>query len=285
MATRPAAVFLGLLVTTCSARGPRSVASAGATTCSVGEHFTAGRGCVADGAARPTSPAPTASVAASPVHDAPRTAAPSDRCPREMGFIAGGTYKMEERGNTVTVQPFCLDLTEVTAEAYAQCVQSKKCSAEDLRCAPEATYGTVGKADHPVNCVDWNQAVTYCQAQSKRLPTEEEWEWAARGQEEAREYPWGEGDPRSKVCWSGATDRGGTCRVGEFVAGDARGGIHDLAGNVWEWTASKYGAKEKARVNRGGGWISNRAADLRTSNRYADDPENRTAYDGFRCAR
>jgi formylglycine-generating enzyme required for sulfatase activity len=202
-----------------------------------------------------------------------------------MAFVSGGTYKMEERGNTVTVLPFCLDLTEVTAGAYAQCVESKKCSADGVRCAAQATYGDATKADHPINCVDWAQAVAYCKAQGKRLPSEEEWEWAARGQGEGREYPWGEGDARSKVCWSGATDRSGTCKVGEFVAGDGFGGFHDLAGNVWEWTASKYTPKDDARVNRGGGWISNRIADLRASNRYSDDPGNRTAYDGFRCAR
>jgi len=191
---------------------------------------------------------------------------------------------MEERGNTVTVQTFCLDRTEVTAGAYAQCVQSKRCDERGVRCGLQATYGHPEKTDHRINCVDWKQAAAYCQSLGKRLPTEEEWEWAARGQEDARDYPWGDGDPRSIVCWSGATDRSGTCKVGTFVASDTADGIHDLAGNVWEWTSSSYSPKSTAKVNRGGGWISNRAADLRASNRYADEPINRTAYDGFRCA-
>jgi sulfatase modifying factor 1 len=202
-----------------------------------------------------------------------------------MAFLSGGTYTMEERGNTATVQAFCLDKTEVTSGAYTQCVQSKMCEERGLRCGLRATYGHPEKADHPINCVDWKQAVTYCQSLGKRLPTEEEWEWAARGQEGAREYPWGDGDPRSIVCWSGATDRRGTCKVGAFVASDTAAGIHDLAGNVWEWTSSSYSSKGTAKVNRGGGWISNRAADLRASNRYSDEPTNRTDYDGFRCAR
>jgi formylglycine-generating enzyme len=225
------------------------------------------------------TPAPMTSASTSVV-------AQQRRCAAGMAAVSGGAFQMGELGNHVAVRPFCLDLTEVTADAYAQCVQTHKCNDEGLRCGPAATYRIASKRDHPINCVSWPQADKYCRAQGKRLPTEEEWEWAARGQEEAREYPWGEGSAESKVCWSGGTrQRESTCRVGEFVAGDAASGIHDLAGNVWEWTSSSYNKRDASRVNRGGGWISNRLWDLRTSNRYADDPTNRTVYDGFRCAK
>ena len=207
------------------------------------------------------------------------------RCPSGMAAVAGGAFQMGELGQAAKLRPFCLDLTEVTADAYAQCVQAHKCNDEGLRCGAAATYGSATKRDHPINCVTWAQAEKYCRAHGKRLPTEEEWEWAARGQDEGRDYPWGQGGGDGKVCWSGGTRvREGTCRVGEFGRGDGVGGIHDLAGNVWEWTSSAYNKRDASRVNRGGGWISNRLGDLRVSNRYADDPTNRTAYDGFRCA-
>ena len=215
----------------------------------------------------------------------PATAGPRRPCASQMAAIAGGTFQMGELGKTVAVRSFCLDLTEVTSDAYAQCVQAHKCDDIGLRCGPAATYGIATKKDHPINCVTWAQADKFCRALKKRLPTEEEWEWAARSQEEGRDYPWGKGSAEGKACWSGGTRvREGTCRVGEFAKGDAAGGIHDLAGNVWEWTSSAYNNRDPSRVNRGGGFISNRLGDLGVSNRYADDPTNRTVYDGFRCA-
>ncbi len=227
----------------------------------------------------PLSIADTGSAAAS-------TTGPGPGCPTGMAAVTGGDFKMGELGNAVTVRPFCLDLTEVTAGAYAQCVNAHNCSDEGLRCGAAATYGNTAKSNHPINCVTWAQADQYCRAQRKRLPTEGEWEWAARGRGEARELPWGDGAAEAKVCWSGGRrEREGTCPVGEFAAGDAVGGIHDLAGNVWEWTASYYNQRDHSRVNRGGGWISNRLGDLRVSNRYSDDPTHRTDHDGFRCAR
>jgi formylglycine-generating enzyme required for sulfatase activity len=203
-----------------------------------------------------------------------------------MAFVDGGAYRMGELGTIVTVRAFCLDLTEVTSIAYAQCVGAHQCSDEGLHCGRAATYGVTTTGDHPINCVTWAQADKYCRAQRKRLPTEEEWEWAARGGEEGRGYPWREGTAEGKVCWSGGTrEREETCRVGEFPAGDAVGGIHDLAGNVWEWTSSAYNQRDTSRVNKGGGFISNRRGDLHVANRYADEPTNRTVYDGFRCAK
>jgi formylglycine-generating enzyme required for sulfatase activity len=195
------------------------------------------------------------------------------RCPSGMAPVGGGAFRMGERGTIVGVHAFCLDITEVTSEAYEQCVQRRQCSDEGLQCGAAATYGVATKRDHPINCVTWGQADKYCRAQGKRLPKEEEWEWAARGQDQGFDFPWGNSSAEGKVCWSGGTrEREGTCRVGEFVAGDTAGGIHDLAGNVWEWTASPYNQRDASRVNKGGGWISNRKMDLAVSNRYADEP-------------
>jgi formylglycine-generating enzyme required for sulfatase activity len=207
-----------------------------------------------------------------------------------MVSLPGGTFKMGKRGDTVTVQPFSLDATEVTADAYAACVRGGGCTADhpgewtlygkeftaDGRC----NYGVIGKGNHPINCVDWNQATAYCRWAGKRLPTEEEWEWAARGQSRGTQYPWGDEEPGSRACWN----RSETCAVGSYPAGDAPGGIHDLAGNVWEWTASKYAANSSLRVLRGGGF-SDDATALLASIRGRYDPAPRYNYVGFRCSR
>jgi len=193
----------------------------------------------------------------------------------------------------VTVQGFCLDVTEVTVDAYTACVQTGRCTGDHPRqwtadgttfSADEAcNYGVSGKGPHPMNCVDWTQATTYCQANGKRLPTEEEWEWAARGGAEGRTYPWGAAPPSGQLCWSGTKKRSGTCAVGSYPAGDAPGGIHDLAGNVWEWTASNH--EGNTRVRRGGGWINEDTASPRAAHRGRSTPAFRSDLLGFRCAR
>lgn len=161
---------------------------------------------------------------------------------------------MGDRRDAVTVQPFCMDVTEVTVASYAACVLAGGCSAHGTWSAypwstnsnGECNYCVIGRGNHPMNCVDWNQAGDYCKAQGKRLPTEEEWEWAARGGTEGRTYPWGKAAPASQLCWGD-----GTCPVGSFPKGDAPGGIHDLAGNVQEWT---FQYAQDYSIARGGGW-------------------------------
>lgn len=206
-------------------------------------------------------------------------------CPAGMASLAGGSFTMGDRKDQVTVSGFCLDATEVTADAYAACVRGGQCTAEGLSCDAAATYGVAGKGNHPVNCVDWGQAATYCNAQGKRLPTEEEWEWAARGGRNGWKYPWGNGEPDFQACWSGVSMRSGTCAVGSLSQGDAPGGIHDLAGNVWEWTSSTNANDSAARVARGGGWYYGDASSLRAANRSGYAPSYRFDTLGFRCAR
>ncbi len=220
-----------------------------------------------------------------------------------MAALVGGTYKMGGKTVTVTplvdqlakvtVQPFCLDLTEVTVDAYASCVRAGSCvadhpaewTADGATFAADAAcnYGVSGRGNHPVNCVDWNQSAAYCQAQGKRLPTEEEWEWAARGGPLGSAYPWGNAAPERQICWSGTTKRSGTCAVGSYGAGDAPSGVHDLAGNVWEWTSSHHDGD--TRVRRGGGWINDDASSPRAAHRGRSMPLFRSDLLGFRCAR
>jgi formylglycine-generating enzyme required for sulfatase activity len=203
-----------------------------------------------------------------------------------MVLIPGGTFQLEKRGDTVSVAPFLIDETEVTAGAA--CVKAWKCIAEGLS-GEYATYGVAGKENHPVNYVDWNRAAAYCAAVGKRLPTEEEWEWAARGTERGTMYPWGNDTPEKQLCWNGTgNDRllrafEATCAVGSYPQGDSPEGIKDLAGNVWEWTSTAYDAS--SRVFRGGGWFNALPSLIVASDRGGYTPDQRNNNLGFRCAK
>jgi formylglycine-generating enzyme required for sulfatase activity len=133
---------------------------------------------------------------------APESSAP---CPTGMAVLPGGTFSMGDRHDTVTVQPFCMDVTEVTTSAFGSCVAAFECS-EPSAYEPDASawaqacnWKRPGAALHPINCVTWAQASAYCKWANKRLPTEEEWEWAARSAGEGRVYPWGEGPPSAEL--------------------------------------------------------------------------------------
>lgn len=219
-----------------------------------------------------------------------------------MAYLKGGTFKMGDRGDKVTVAGFCLDQSEVTVAAYASCAAGGRCTkaratvdwagitADSWKHA--STYCNVerpDRQDHPVNCVDWNQAVAYCKAQDKVLPSEVQWEWAARGGPRATTYPWGSTEPGKQLCWAGEdSDLGkgkqqSTCAVGSYPSGDAPGKIHDLAGNVWEWTSSKY--DNKSRVGRGGSWYFKGKLFFRAAFRFGFAPTDRNYLIGFRCAK
>jgi formylglycine-generating enzyme required for sulfatase activity len=256
-------------------------------------------------------------------------------CPPGMVLIQGATFSMgsaadaetpsdETPVHAATLRSFCLDATEVTVEAYARCTscerppptvefegltpnardfESQFCNRNDAR-------------DHPINCVSWNQAKAYCSATGKRLPTEAEWELAARGKE-GRTYPWGFAPPngqRLNACGSECSrmlterreavgkgpwpamygdDDGApqTAPVGRYPAGATPSGVFDLAGNVWEWTESAYCPYDKEdcgdsrRVVRGGGWDTTESQDVRSARRYPSAPTARGRSIGFRCAR
>jgi formylglycine-generating enzyme required for sulfatase activity len=212
----------------------------------------------------------------------------------QMGSPPGDGYDDERPAHAETVPAFCLDRTEVTVAAYRACVAAGACTEPDrgARC----NWGVAGRDDHPINCVDWTQARAYCAQAGKRLPAEREWELAARGVE-GRSFPWGEAPPARQACWNGEGNDAGkgrretTCAVGSHPGGDTPEGVHDLAGNVWEWVEDVYcpylapGCAETARVNRGGAFSYGYATDLRSANRHRYAPSARSAGVGIRCAR
>ena len=216
--------------------------------------------------------------------------------------VPGGTFQMgstdgdedEKPILSVTVAPFELDYTEVTTAAFAKCVEAGKCTAPDT--GMYCNWKKAGNEAHPINCVDWKQAGDYCAFAGKRLPSEEEWELAARGTD-GRKFPWKDGVPADQVCWNGdGNDRGrgnrqGTCPVASYPAGASPFGALDMAGNVWEWTSSAYcpyGQKDcgtDKRVIRGGGWNNLVPAYVRAQDRSKEAPKSRPDNVGFRCAK
>lgn len=225
------------------------------------------------------TPAPSTSAAAT------AAAPPPSRCPDGTIVVKGGAYKFGYLKRDETVVDLCVDRTEVVASAYAACVKAGKCTDSFLDCAEAKTYEIAGKENHPIVCVNFDQAKSYCDFAGKRLPTEPEWEWIARAGAEGRKYAFGDDAPKDNVCWSGASTgtRKGTCEVGSFPQSNSPEGIVDLTGNVFEWTSSPADATNKMFVTKGGTWRDGVAAQLVSSRPGGFKPEYRCGFGGVRC--
>jgi hypothetical protein len=260
------------------------------------------------GSGGPAAPAGAAEGRASEAAGVSLPSSRSEECVAEMAWFPGWTGT-DDGGKTWVIRPFLLDVKEVTVEAYAACVNAGKCTAawSTVSSSPLSLGGAdlkehsarcneakPGRMHHPANCVDWRQAAAYCGAVGKRLPTEMEWEWAARGAERGTVFPWG--DLRSGVtgCWNG--NRGededdcvesgsGTCAVGSFASSDSPQGVKDLFGNVAEWTSTTRTDSHSATlyVIRGAHWCS--ASLPGQVDAMAFSPTLRHSTVGFRCAR
>jgi formylglycine-generating enzyme required for sulfatase activity len=213
-------------------------------------------------------------------------------------FVMGGGDEDDERpAHRVVLSAFTLDRDEVTRGEYARCVAAKTCAAPD-DANPDAD------ADVPVTGVSWRDAESYCRFVGKRLPSEAEWEKAARGTD-ARVYPWGN-EASCQQANFGNFEGEGRCpqnpgrpvKVGTYP-GHSPYGVRDLAGNVWEWVADYYDeryyhhspsrdpkgpARGDRRVVRGGACCSMFGLP-RSSNRLAFPESYRDIDIGFRCAK
>jgi len=212
-------------------------------------------------------------------------------------FIMGNNNGRQDEApaHEVDVPAFEIDKFEVTNADFAQFVEATDYQTDAEKTGLSRTWrdAAEGKDNHPVVYASWNDATAYCKWVGKRLPTEAEWEKAARGSDE-RLYPWGiEYDP-NKVNGQDSGIRG-TTAVGSFADGASPYGVLDMAGNVWEWTADWYEAYpgssyqspyygEQFRVVRGGGWFET-ADFLRTTTRNATSDTAANDDLGFRCAR
>ncbi|TMQ10259.1 MAG: hypothetical protein E6J90_06280 [Deltaproteobacteria bacterium] len=273
---------------------------------------------------------------------APRSAAAAalERCPDDMVAVPTGTFTMgspdgtgdadEHPPHAVTLSAYCIDRTEVTVAAYAACAATGACSPPPLtvhwsaysppdvpRYSRWCNRGD--RPDHPINCIDWDQAAAYCAWRGRRLPSEAEWEYAARGSD-GRAYPWGNQPPSARrldLCGTECAalvrrdlqedwkpiyeaDDGWetTAPVGSYADSASPFGALDMAGNVWEWVADWYGpypaapetdpqgpAAGTSHISRGAGWASRGAQKARAADRNWLDPRARDCDLGFRCAR
>lgn len=191
----------------------------------------------------------------------------------------------EKPAHRVHVNAFAIDRHEVTVAEYGECVAQQRCTppgAFHAWCVAKSGGGR----DLPINCVTYQQATAYCAFRGGRLPSELEWEHAARGSDQRR-YPWGSAAPTDQACWQSKQP----CPIRVNGRDRSPFGLSDMAGNVSEWTSSAYcnyadpkQCKVGVRVTRGGSFDLSDAQYLRTT--YRDWVREADAgYNlGMRCA-
>jgi len=223
----------------------------------------------------------------------------------EMAYVPAGEFTMgsdsgdsdERPVHTVSLDAFWIDKHEVTNASYEKCVAAGKCERPSSTDSDDRSsyYGNSQYDNYPVIYVSWNDARNYCVWAGKRLPTEAEWEKAARGTD-GRIFPWGNDFEQSRVNNNEVV--GDTTEVGKYPNGASPYGAMDMAGNVWEWVNDWYDsnyynntpranpqgpASGASRVLRGGAFSSSRDF-ARAANRGGDRPTYRNVNIGFRCA-
>lgn len=283
-----------------------------------------GKGTEAAGGAPGAAATGSAAASAHAKAEAP----PTSPCPEGMVLLAGGRFlrgsdrgpdagTLDERpAREIDVAAFCLDRTEVTVESYAVCVDAGVCSKPREKDPPYAwadqfNWGKADRKKHPMNGVSFRQASAYCKHVGKRLPSEAEWEFAARGTD-GRVHPWGKDAPgakllnvcdtscraeglRHKLAWVAMFEEADgfvyTAPVGSYPAGATPEGILDLEGNVGEWTEGapcpyeKPDCGAKGNVLRGSTWLDQFKGEVRSSGRPVRTTGDGYATSGVRCAK
>jgi formylglycine-generating enzyme required for sulfatase activity len=229
-----------------------------------------------------------------------------DLCQKHYNICNRWYYERESPQHAVSLDGYWMDQTEITNAQYRQCVQAGTCTEPSICKKGQATYADADKTDHPVVCVNWEEAQTYCEWTGARLPTEAEWEFSFRG-EVGSIYPWGDEFDGSMLNYcdtncseSHADDRFDdrypqTAPVGSFPQGKSWSGALDMGGNVTEWMADWLGDYSSAAVSNPGGPTTGREKMLkgcswffhptycRGAARASVDPDTRLDYVGFRC--
>ncbi|HET9587608.1 MAG TPA: SUMF1/EgtB/PvdO family nonheme iron enzyme, partial [Anaerolineales bacterium] len=206
------------------------------------------------------------------------------------GEFIMGSDQMADEGpeQTVYLDTVYVDKYEVTNARYRECIEAGGCE--------EPAEAASGPENLPAVNVDWNMARAYCEWRGARLPTEAEWEKAARGSD-GRMYPWGNDISCKEANFFGC--EGTLAAVTSYVDGMSIFGVYNMAGNVAEWVSSLYMAypydpgdgredpdRQGERVLRGGSWLeSDTDNDARTARRHPADPSTASDNIGFRCAR
>lgn len=226
-------------------------------------------------------------------------------------------FSSEAPQREINLDAFWIDRAEVSMRQYERCLSAGACGLPAhfqgvcqswvrgrWQAIPRtAAIDTLGRGTLPVTCVSWRDAEAYCAWAGKRLPTEAEWEKAARGTD-GRVFPWGNAPPTCDHAiyhsdQGQGCGRDGTASVGQRPEGASPYGVLDMAGNAAEWVVDvedpkfyeaapanapvRRGEPNANRVIRGGSW-SSRPSMLRAANRGGFNPEHINAYTGFRCA-
>ena len=244
----------------------------------------------------------------------------------KMVQVQGGTFKMgcdekrdgdcenNEKPHSVTLSAYSIGKYEVTIGQYLAFVKETKThypewleTGSKYNIYTGSSSGYYKKAgmsesnvNHPITGVSWHDAKAYCDWLRKktgknfRLPTEAEWEYAARGGKDSKKHKYAGGNDIDKVAWYSGNSGGKTHEVGERNFNEL--GLYDMSGDVWEWCSDWYGSYPTAPTNnpkgpsngtacvlRGGSWYNN-ARNCRTASRYSYAPSNRDSYYGFRPA-
>lgn len=221
----------------------------------------------------------------------------------QMGSTGGDSDETPVHG--VKLPGFEMTKSEVTVTQYAECVSAGACTMPSTS-ASQCNWEQSGYEDHPVNCVSRDQALSFCEWAGGRLPSEAEWEYAARSGGQDITYPWGDAEATCDYAvmddntHNSGCDTGRTWSVCSKTKGNTSQGLCDMVGNVWEWVEDDYhssyaGAPEDGsawidaprgsfRVIRGGSFGSGPLY-LRAADRGRSDPANQFGDYGFRCAR